>query len=196
MFVAAEHTVISLVKTPEFQRKLQENLESISKQIEFSLQKRKMVEILGWDSVVVDDIEKDYMKFLALNRTLMDFNENFKIIPNKFIDEFWHTHILDTEKYTKDCQQIFGQYFHHYPYYGMRNEEDRKDWLENAYVCQEIWEILYNEKLYGNIEESGDSYILDKEFNRKLSQLYKYGKEFSSMGLAGCRTTCKPQNCP
>jgi hypothetical protein len=196
MRVVSEHAVVSLARTPGFQRRLQENLENISKQLEFSLQKKKMVEVLGWDSAVVDDMEKDYIKFLALNKTLMDFDQEFKMIPNRFIDEFWHAHILDTEKYAKDCQQVFGQYFHHYPYYGMRNEEDRKDWLENAYICQEIWEISYGEKLYGDIDETEDSYLLDKEFNRKLSEIYKYGKEFSSMGLSRCRTTCKPQNCP
>ncbi len=194
--VVPEHSVISLAKTPEFQLRLKKNLENISKQLDFSLQKKKMVEILGWDSAVIDDIEKDYIKFMALNKTIIDFNQNFKIIPNRFIDEFWHAHILDTEKYAKDCQQVFEQYLHHYPYYGMKNEEDRKDWLENAYICQEIWEICYGEKLYGEIDNTRDTYQLDKEFNKKLSQLYKYGKEFSSTGLGRCRTACKPQNCP
>lgn len=35
--------------------------------------------------------------------------------PTHVVDIFWHTHILFTRKYFKDCEAIFGQYLHHEP---------------------------------------------------------------------------------
>jgi len=36
----------------------------------------------------------------------------------------WHAHILDTEKYAKDSQAIFGRFLHHWPYSGLMGSED------------------------------------------------------------------------
>ncbi len=41
------------------------------------------------------------------------------------VDKFWHQHILDTRKYAEDCERIFGFFFHHFPYFGMRGAEDK-----------------------------------------------------------------------
>ena len=54
------------------------------------------------------------------------------IVPSKDIDTFWHTHILDTKKYTTDCEILFGKYFHHFPYFGMRGKKD-EDNLKQAF---------------------------------------------------------------
>jgi hypothetical protein len=40
------------------------------------------------------------------------------------VDTFWHYHILDTLKYAEDCQAVFGYFLHHFPYLGLRGEED------------------------------------------------------------------------
>lgn len=48
------------------------------------------------------------------------------IVPNKAVDQFWHQHILDTEKYHQDCQEVFGYFMHHFPYFGMRGENDKQ----------------------------------------------------------------------
>ncbi|HSW20197.1 MAG TPA: hypothetical protein VLJ86_23450, partial [Ramlibacter sp.] len=40
------------------------------------------------------------------------------------IDRFWHMHILDTRKYAADCEASFGHFVHHFPYLGLRGEED------------------------------------------------------------------------
>jgi hypothetical protein len=47
------------------------------------------------------------------------------LAPSRVIDIFWHHHILDTRKYTRDCKEIFGRYLHHFPYAGVRGTEDR-----------------------------------------------------------------------
>jgi hypothetical protein len=46
------------------------------------------------------------------------------IVPCAIVDEIWHAHILDTLAYHEDCDAIFGEYLHHFPYFGMRGEDD------------------------------------------------------------------------
>lgn len=57
---------------------------------------------------------------------------NKAIVPNKIVDQFWHQHILDTAKYREDCQMVFGYFLEHFPYFGMRGEEDKQN-LETAF---------------------------------------------------------------
>lgn len=52
-----------------------------------------------------------YKKFLWLNKK----NLPRALVPTREIDEFWHNHILYTQRYTQDCMKIFGHYFHHQP---------------------------------------------------------------------------------
>jgi hypothetical protein len=47
-----------------------------------------------------------------------------KICPNGPIDAFWHAHILDTSAYEQDCEAVFGELLHHYPYFGMHGPND------------------------------------------------------------------------
>ena len=77
---------------------------------------------------MVAEVEDLYRKFLALNMVYPDR----KICPTGPIDEFWHAHILDTRAYAADCQALFGEYLHHFPYFGMRGPEDRQA-LESAF---------------------------------------------------------------
>lgn len=45
----------------------------------------------------------------------------------------------------RDCNQIFGHYFHHYPYFGARGEKD----LRNLDIAFEVLQSLY-EKEFGS----------------------------------------------
>lgn len=74
----------------------------------------------NWSLEQVNMAEKWYKRFLFLN--LM--HPSATIVPTHAIDTFWHYHILDTRKYAEDCQKIFGTFFHHFPYFGMRGDED------------------------------------------------------------------------
>lgn len=38
-----------------------------------------------------------------------------KLSPDPVTDIVWHTHILFTEKYHRDCEALFGEYIHHRP---------------------------------------------------------------------------------
>lgn len=63
---------------------------------------------------------REYARFMALGRV---FGGE---VPSKVIDEVWHAHILDTRRYAADCERVFGQFVHHYPYFGMGATADSK----------------------------------------------------------------------
>lgn len=86
--------------------------------IKFKLMDRK--EGHGWTREEADRHALEYRRFLAL---IAKFPEDV-ITPDTNVDRFWHGHILDTMKYAEDCQRIFGYFLHHFPYFGMRDEED------------------------------------------------------------------------
>jgi hypothetical protein len=74
----------------------------------------------GWSLERVNAVEVEYRRFLYL----MKMYPNEETAPQVDVDTFWHYHILDTMKYAKDCQQAFGYFLHHYPYIGLRGEDD------------------------------------------------------------------------
>lgn len=74
----------------------------------------------GWTRAQADNAEIAYKQFLQLNLKY----PGKSIVPTATCDTFWHAHILDTQKYAEDCQKIFGYFLHHFPYFGMRGEED------------------------------------------------------------------------
>jgi len=76
----------------------------------------------GWSREYADHMELAYRRYLTL---LVKYPDE-TIAPTKDIDKFWHGHILDTLKYADDCQEIFGKFLHHFPYYGMRGASDKK----------------------------------------------------------------------
>ena len=77
----------------------------------------------GWSAVQSEEVEEEYRRFLALKRLYPDL----EIVPNKMVDTFWHYHILDTASYARDCDTVFGYFLHHFPYFGMRGEEDYRN---------------------------------------------------------------------
>jgi|GEM_PF-1353136 len=85
--------------------------------------KFKLVKEKGWSLQDVDRVAKLYKGFLLLHAV----DPGGVHVPTVEIDEMWHAHILDTYKYMEDCQRIFGHYLHHFPYLGLRGEEDKAD---------------------------------------------------------------------
>ncbi|WP_406684312.1 hypothetical protein N1F78_00875 [Seonamhaeicola sp. MEBiC1930] len=72
----------------------------------------------GWSKEQANDIETKYRGFLKLNQ----IHEGTEFAPDPEIDELWHAHILDTQKYIADCGQLFGYFLHHEPSYKAPNE--------------------------------------------------------------------------
>lgn len=93
---------------------------------------------LGWTAEQCEIAEVEYKRFLHLNKKFPDF----AIVPHKTMDLMWHQHILDTRAYISDCDKVFGEYFHHFPYFGIRSEDDKQD-LTNAF--DETQNIYANE---------------------------------------------------
>ena len=74
----------------------------------------------GWTREYADSIEQAYKTYLTMLVKYQDHAET--IMLAKDVDEFWHTHILQTLKYSDDCQRVFGAYLHHNPHVGPRTE--------------------------------------------------------------------------
>ena len=85
--------------------------------------KRKLMdpeEGQGWSREYADQMETAYKRYLTLLAKYPDET----IAPTKDVNKFWHGHILDTIKYAEDCENVFGYFLHHFPYFGMRGEDD------------------------------------------------------------------------
>lgn len=108
-----------------------------------------------WSLEQADLVEKWYKRFLFLCAK----NPNKAIVPNQIIDKFWHQHILDAEKYQKDCEKVFGYLLHHFPYFGTRDEKDK----ENLTVAAKSTKKLYQEYFDENIDH------LSIAFNQETS---------------------------
>jgi hypothetical protein len=106
---------------------LREALERVNR-LDFKMLKMKLIEEHDWTPEFCDEAEALYRRFLGLNARYPDR----KICPTGPIDEFWHAHILDTRAYMRDCEDVFGCYLHHFPYFGMRGPEDHAA-LEKAF---------------------------------------------------------------
>lgn len=82
----------------------------------------------GYGPPRLDLMEAEYRKFLAMHLA----HPESEVVPCKLVDEMWHQHILDTIAYREDCETIFGGFLDHFPYFGMRGEEDAEA-LADAY---------------------------------------------------------------
>ena len=58
------------------------------------------------DPEYADSIEAAYKTYLTMLAKYPEHAED--IMLAKDVDEFWHTHILQTMKYADDCEQVFG----------------------------------------------------------------------------------------
>ena len=74
----------------------------------------------GWSSDYADQMETAYKRYLILHAKY----PGLTLAPEQDVDRFWHLHILDTRKYAADCEEAFGHFVHHFPYLGLRGEDD------------------------------------------------------------------------
>ena len=94
----------------------------------------------GWSREYTDRMELAYKRFL----TLLVKYPHETIAPTKDVDKFWHGHILDTMKYAEDCEQTFGYFLHHFPYFGMRGEDDSADLRAAAERMNALYDQEFN----------------------------------------------------
>lgn len=90
----------------------------------------------GWSRLKADQTEVLYRRFLWLALLYPDA----PLVPTEDVDKFWHQHILDTRKYALDCEQLFGYFLHHCPYFGMRDEADKAEMRSAFRLTCELYE--------------------------------------------------------
>lgn len=71
------------------------------------------------------------------------------ISPSKFMDEMWHYHILDTMNYGPDCETMFGQFLHHFPYLGLRGGSDKQEVDETFERTKQLYFREFGEEMLG-----------------------------------------------
>jgi hypothetical protein len=120
---------------PAYPQKIQDlgAVRQYIEQIDFTMLKSKLTapvseEGFGWTVDQADRAEERYKKWLFLRRKY----DGEILPPTHEIDAFWHAHILDTMAYHRDTAAILGRYLHHYPYFGMRGDDDSRA-LVNAF---------------------------------------------------------------
>src|SRR5688572_459324 len=101
----------------------------------------------GWTREYADSIGIAYKTYLTMLVKYPDDAED--ILLSEDVDEFWHTHILQTRKYMQDCQNVFGNYLHHEPHVGEVTSAD----IEKRTIQAERTRQLY-EREFGGVRES------------------------------------------
>ena len=109
----------------------------------------------GWTKEQTELAIANYIRFLVLKHEY----PNAEIVPSQEIDRVWHLHILDTLNYAADCQAVFGQFIHHFPYFGIRGKSDRAS-LETAFARTQT---LFKEHFGVSLERSSVCVIPNKK---------------------------------
>jgi hypothetical protein len=89
----------------------------------------------GWSALRADAVETEYRRFLFLMKKYPDAEAS----PTVDVDTFWHYHILDTLKYARDCEALFGYFLHHYPYVGIGAGADEGEQVRAGERMREIY---------------------------------------------------------
>jgi hypothetical protein len=76
----------------------------------------------------------------------MKMYPNEAVAPLMDVDTFWHYHILDTMKYAQDCQAVFGYFLHHFPYVGLRGQDDLAAHARMGERMRDLYEETFGEK--------------------------------------------------
>jgi hypothetical protein len=89
----------------------------------------------GWSLDHAKAVAAEYRRYLIL----CEENPDIPVVPSNLIDDFWHLHILDTQKYADDCEEYLGYFLHHFPYFGMRGEEDAENLTRAWHHTRELY---------------------------------------------------------
>lgn len=95
----------------------------------------------GWSLEQANAVEFEYRRFLYLMKTF----PHEQTAPLMDVDIFWHYHILDTMKYAADCEAVFGYFLHHFPYIGLRGEDDEQVHHRVGERMRELYEATFGE---------------------------------------------------
>lgn len=159
-------TVASFASAPDALSYLEERLDLSNVRLKLA----DPEEGKGFSDEELDLAEGEYRKFLALH--LM--HPEADIVPCHLVDDIWHQHILDTIAYREDCDSIFGRFLDHFPYFGMRGEEDAQ-------------------ALYDAYDDTLAKY--EQAFGSPPDGTWREPDAKAKCHKSSCRTQCKPQKC-
>lgn len=118
--------------------------QAVVESLDFSQMNSKLENYYGWrkeDVILMNDY---YKKWLVVHCCY----PSLAAAPSEKLDEYWHTHILDTKKYIEDCQLVFGYYLHHYPYFGLNGDDED---LESGFeLTRKLFKHHFGHDLIGN----------------------------------------------
>jgi hypothetical protein len=95
----------------------------------------------GWSREYADRIEVAYKHYLTMLVKYPDDADD--ILLSEDVDEFWHTYILQTRKYTQDCHKVFGNYLHHEPHVGEITAADLEKRTAQAEKTRRLYELEF-----------------------------------------------------
>ena len=95
----------------------------------------------GWSREKAEAVDVEYRRFLTLNH--IHAAQSPAIVPSPDVDTFWHYHILDTRKYARDCDAVYGKFLHHFPYFGLRGEEDVKKLRDAGEATRAMYQAAF-----------------------------------------------------
>jgi hypothetical protein len=101
----------------------------------------------GWTREYAESVERAYRNYLIV--LVKHPGDAEDIVVSKDVDEFWHTHILHTMKYTKDCERVFGMYLHHNPNISRRTPAE----IQRTAVLVKKTQRLYQQE-FGRTQDS------------------------------------------
>tara|TARA_B100000214_G_scaffold213631_1_gene155235 strand:+ start:802 stop:1257 length:456 start_codon:yes stop_codon:yes gene_type:complete len=110
--------------------KLEATTESRINQESLDLIRSKMLNSpeLGLGAGEVEMAIGEYRRFLILKME----NPDVSMAPTGLMDKAWHAHILDTRRYARDCEAMFGRFLHHRPSYAFDGSNDGDESLARA----------------------------------------------------------------
>ena len=121
--------------------------DSIPEELNLNTVRDALVEKKGWSLERAEAARLEYIRFL----TLLRMKPRFMLVPwpnaegQDDLDQFWHQHILDTAKYSADCNRLFGRMIHHNPHV-VRGSGEESDAVEKT---QRLYARTFGSGSYG-----------------------------------------------
>ena len=136
----------------------------------------------GWSLEQANAVEFEYRRFLIL---MKQFPQE-ETAPLMDVDTFWHYHILDTLKYAADCQQVFGYFLHHFPYIGLRGEDDEAAHERVGERMKQLYEQTFGEP-YGGMQAaySGRAVVAGAAYSGRAVQAAYSGRAVQATAYSG-----------
>ncbi len=113
-------------------------------QLDLAIIKKKLITNYNWLKSEAEEAEKQYKNFIYI---CIKYAGEHSFSPSTDVDEFWHQHILDTEKYTKDCTFIAGKYLHHRPSIRGESRSERERLKNQHQKAQQLLIELFQQPM-------------------------------------------------